>query len=195
MFCTRAYGRSGSVGVRQGAVYLFNNAGSSWDQIAVLVPSDSTKFDAFGESIGMDSQTMAVGAYGANMAAGHVYTFKADTEIQTAPPVTSTSLPTAAPSAAPQAKSLPQEYISTKPSTAPAKLSQPDSCLDVNQLCRSTSECCSPYVCDGVCAFQFKPSDLAKGDDLKLSYQDSSLGLRSGRGNINRRFLKGSRHL
>jgi len=47
-----------------GAAYLFEDAGSGWQQVAKWTNSDAVAFDNFGRSVDLDGSTAIVGAYG-----------------------------------------------------------------------------------------------------------------------------------
>jgi hypothetical protein len=66
-------------GYDQGAVYVFTRSGSAWTQIKKLAASDGAKFDRFGSTVALSSDTLAVGArndqYGPTTRKGAAYVF------------------------------------------------------------------------------------------------------------------------
>ena len=52
------------VGVNAGAVYAFTRTGTTWEQDAVLIPTEVDGGDRFGESVGYDGSTLVVGSVG-----------------------------------------------------------------------------------------------------------------------------------
>ncbi|HUW56000.1 MAG TPA: PEP-CTERM sorting domain-containing protein, partial [Planctomycetota bacterium] len=51
-------------GSGSGSVYVFENNGTAWVQVAKLLPSDGEAYDAFGVSVAVSGTTAVVGAYG-----------------------------------------------------------------------------------------------------------------------------------
>ena len=68
------YGRSGA-----GVAYIFERTSTSWVQRAILIPSDSTASDYFGDSVSISGDYAIIGASGADpngiSGAGAVYIF------------------------------------------------------------------------------------------------------------------------
>jgi hypothetical protein len=58
-----------------GAVYVFSRAAGEWTFLAKLRAADAGSSARFGESISIDGNTMAIGAFGANQRRGAVYVF------------------------------------------------------------------------------------------------------------------------
>ncbi len=56
-----------------GAAYVYTGSGSSWSQVAELVPTNGVDGDYFGYSVAIDSGTIVVGApcHSANVAVLH----------------------------------------------------------------------------------------------------------------------------
>ncbi len=64
-----------------GAAYIFEDAGSGWQQSAMLTASDGTADDEFGLSVALDGSTALVGAYNDDdsaLFAGSAYVFRFD---------------------------------------------------------------------------------------------------------------------
>jgi uncharacterized repeat protein (TIGR01451 family) len=67
------------VGPYSGSAFVFvRNQGSAdeWQQVAKLIPEDASSFDYFGRSVGVDGDTIVVGAYNAGNARGAAYIFE-----------------------------------------------------------------------------------------------------------------------
>lgn len=58
-----------------GRVYVYAHNAVGWHQAAVLRGSDSTKYDAFGDTVAISGQTVAVGAWSHGNESGRVYVF------------------------------------------------------------------------------------------------------------------------
>jgi hypothetical protein len=56
------------VGLSSGQAWVFEGSGSSWTQVAALVPSDAAQGDGFGTSVAIDGPWLAVGASSADVA-------------------------------------------------------------------------------------------------------------------------------
>jgi len=54
--------RNSPAGHGSGAAYVFEGAGSSWSQVARLVPSDAAPADSFGSCVAVDGRRLVVGA-------------------------------------------------------------------------------------------------------------------------------------
>ena len=67
--------REGAGGTDAGAAYVFTRSGTTWSQQAKLVASDAAASDYFGVSVGIEGDTILVGAYGKNSGAGAAYVF------------------------------------------------------------------------------------------------------------------------
>ncbi len=75
-----APGRDG-VGLNEGGAYVFERVAFNWSQTDELVASDATNYDAFGQSVGITTGTVIVGAYKddtAQLDAGSAYVFTGD---------------------------------------------------------------------------------------------------------------------
>jgi FG-GAP repeat len=77
---TAAFGvaNADDAGASSGAAYVFTRSGTTWTQEAKIVPADSAAGDAFGTSIALSGDTLAVGAPSdddAGMSSGAVYVF------------------------------------------------------------------------------------------------------------------------
>ena len=55
--------RSDDSGTDSGSVYIFQESGSDWPQVAKLLPSDGTAQDNFGESVSVSGNTAIIGAW------------------------------------------------------------------------------------------------------------------------------------
>jgi hypothetical protein len=66
-------------GYDQGAVYVFTRSGTTWAQIKKLAASDGAKYDRFGSTVALSSDTLAVGMrndqYGPTTSKGAAYVF------------------------------------------------------------------------------------------------------------------------
>ncbi len=75
-----ARNNSGNGLTQSGAAYAFGFNGLDWSQQAKLAAFDGTAYDKFGYSVGIDGDTIAVGAKGADLApwpaTGAVYVFR-----------------------------------------------------------------------------------------------------------------------
>jgi len=65
-------------GSGSGSVYVFENNGTAWVQVAKLLPSDGEAYDAFGVSVAVSGTTAVVGAYadddcGSNSGSAYVF--------------------------------------------------------------------------------------------------------------------------
>lgn len=60
---------------RKGAAYVFERTAGGWRQQAALTAADGAAEDAFGWSVAINADTVAVGAYGKGRRAGAVYVF------------------------------------------------------------------------------------------------------------------------
>ena len=49
-------------GTDSGSAYVFQRSGTSWEQVAKLLPSDGAEYDHFGESVFISGNTIVVGA-------------------------------------------------------------------------------------------------------------------------------------
>lgn len=58
-----------------GAVHVFTGSGSSWTHRAKIEPTDTAPNDAFGYSVALSGDTIAIGAYNGAATAGAAYTF------------------------------------------------------------------------------------------------------------------------
>jgi hypothetical protein len=67
-----AYGKNNNTG----AVYVFGRSGSAWTQQAKITASEGTGTDAFGWSVSLSDEIVAVGAAGKNNNTGAVYVFR-----------------------------------------------------------------------------------------------------------------------
>ena len=75
-----AMGRAvGTLGVRQGAAYVFVRSGSTWSQQSELTADDGALYDYFGQTVALDGDTALVGApghaVGSLTSAGAAYVF------------------------------------------------------------------------------------------------------------------------
>lgn len=59
----------------QGSAYVFTRNGATWTQQAKLFDNNGQVIDRFGQAVGLDGDTLVVGAYGANNHRGTVYVF------------------------------------------------------------------------------------------------------------------------
>lgn len=62
--------------VRQGNVYVFTGAGSSWSEDQKLTASDADTFDFFGESLDLSNDLAVIGASGNDSDGGAAYVFR-----------------------------------------------------------------------------------------------------------------------
>jgi hypothetical protein len=67
-----AYGKNNNTG----AVYVFGRSGSAWTQQAKIITGDGAGTDAFGWSVSLNNDLVAVGAVGKNLNTGTVYAFR-----------------------------------------------------------------------------------------------------------------------
>jgi hypothetical protein len=67
-----AYGKNNNTG----AAYIFRRNGSAWTQQAKITASDGAGTDAFGWSVSLNNDIVAVGAVGKNNNTGAVYVFR-----------------------------------------------------------------------------------------------------------------------
>jgi FG-GAP repeat protein len=65
-----AFGDDGAAGAGQGSAYVFVRSGGVWSQQQKLEASDAGAFDQFGSSVAISGETVVVGAFGDNGAAG-----------------------------------------------------------------------------------------------------------------------------
>ena len=70
-----AVSANATVGGRQGAAYVFTRTGNTWTETQKLTASDGQFFDAFGQSVAIDGDTIVIGAYQANRDEGAAYIF------------------------------------------------------------------------------------------------------------------------
>jgi len=59
-----------------GSVYVFRKSGESWNEEAVLIPSNGSSGDLFGTSVSVYNEMVAVGAAGDDINTGSVYIFE-----------------------------------------------------------------------------------------------------------------------
>jgi FG-GAP repeat len=64
-----------AAGTDAGSAYVFVRSGTSWSQQAKLTAGDAAAFDLFGFAVGINGETVGVGAPGDNSAAGSTYVF------------------------------------------------------------------------------------------------------------------------
>ena len=65
-----AFSHDGAAGVNQGSAYVFVRSGGVWSQQQKLLASDAAEFDSFGESVAISGETVVVGAFSHDGAAG-----------------------------------------------------------------------------------------------------------------------------
>jgi len=70
--------RSDSAGTDSGSVYVFEDTGDGWDQVAKLTASDAEEGDWFGRAVSVSDSTAIVGAFRADSSAGSAYIFSRD---------------------------------------------------------------------------------------------------------------------
>lgn len=57
-----APGRDGPGGINQGAVYIFEGEGATWQEAALLLAADPSPYDGFGTSVAVSGETLLIGA-------------------------------------------------------------------------------------------------------------------------------------